>query len=211
MKDFKTWADLPETPRVIPVIVLDDASDAAPLAETLVANGLPILEVTLRSAAGLPAIEAMAKAVPSALVGAGTVLDAHQAQQVKDAGGRFAVSPGATDEIIEACAAADLPLLPGSQTLSEIMALRSKGFRFMKLFPANIAGGAVFLKAVSGVVQDVAFCPTGGVSPDNVNDYLSLPNVRAVGGSWIADAKAIASEDWAGIEERARAANNLTS
>lgn len=209
MTSFSTWDDLPKTPRIIPVIVLDSVDDAIPLAETLVQNGLPILEVTLRSAAGLPAIEAMARSVPDALVGAGTILDARQAQQVKDAGGCFAVSPGATDEILQACEQADLPLLPGAQTLSEIMFLRSKGYRFLKLFPANISGGSAFLKAISGVVQDVAFCPTGGVSADNALDYLSLPNVRAVGGSWIAPKQDVAAGDWDSIAARARAAAAL--
>ena len=204
---FETWNDLSPSLRVIPVIVIDDAKNAVPLAETLVENGLPVIEVTLRTPDALDAIEAIASAVPDAIVGAGTVLDATHVDAVGSAGGRFLVAPGSTSELLERAEAARLPILPGAQTLSEVMALRSAGYRFLKFFPANLLGGAALLKAVSSVVSDVAFCPTGGLTMDNAMDYLDLPNVRAIGGSWIAPRDDIAAGNWSAIAARADAAS----
>jgi len=193
---------------VIPVLVIHDIAHARPLAQALVAGGLPVLEVTLRTPCALDAIEAMA-GVPGAHVGAGTVLSAHDAARAKAAGAGFAVSPGATDTLVAACAAQDLPLLPGAATASEVMALLEKGYRTMKFFPAGPAGGPAMLKALGGPLPQVTFCPTGGVSLSNANDYLSLPNVACVGGSWVAPADAMAAGDWAKIETLARDAAAL--
>ena len=193
---------------VIPVLVIHDIAHARPLAEALVAGGLPVLEVTLRTPCALDAIEAMA-AVPGAQVGAGTVLSAHDAARARAAGAGFAVSPGATDTLIAACAAQGLPLLPGAATATEVMALLEKGYRTMKFFPAGPAGGPAMLKALGGPLPQVTFCPTGGVSPGNAAEYLSLSNVACVGGSWVAPAEAMASGDWALIEALAREAAAL--
>tara|TARA_R110002073_G_scaffold4803_20_gene30571 strand:- start:10240 stop:10875 length:636 start_codon:yes stop_codon:yes gene_type:complete len=193
---------------VIPVLVIHDIAHARPLAEALVAGGLPVLEVTLRTPCALDAIEAMA-AVPGAQVGAGTVLSAHDAARARAAGAGFAVSPGATETLIAACSAQELPLLPGAATATEVMALLEKGYRTMKFFPAGPAGGPAMLKALGGPLPQVTFCPTGGVSPGNAAEYLSLSNVACVGGSWVAPAEAMASGDWALIEALAREAAAL--
>ncbi|MEM6492296.1 MAG: bifunctional 4-hydroxy-2-oxoglutarate aldolase/2-dehydro-3-deoxy-phosphogluconate aldolase [Pseudomonadota bacterium] len=203
---FKDWNDLDLAAPVIPVIVIDDPASAVPLAETLVAHGLFAIEITLRTAAALPSIEAIARAVPQAIVGAGTVLDAGQVQRVQDAGGRFLVSPGATLEILQEARERQLPILPGAQTMSEIMTLRSAGYAFLKFFPAHLLGGDAFLKTVAGVIPDVSFCPTGGVSMRNAKDYLASPNVPVVGGSWIAPRERLASGAWTDIAARAKAA-----
>ncbi|WP_370207881.1 bifunctional 4-hydroxy-2-oxoglutarate aldolase/2-dehydro-3-deoxy-phosphogluconate aldolase [Pararhodobacter marinus] len=193
---------------VIPVIVVDDLDHAVPLAEALVAGGLPVLEVTLRTPCALDAIRAMA-AVPGARVGAGTVLSAHDAANAKAAGATFAVSPGATPALIAACTAQGLPLLPGAASASEVMALLERGYRTLKFFPAGPAGGPAMLKALGGPLPQATFCPTGGVSLANATDYLSLANVACVGGSWVAPAKMMAAGDWAGITELAREAAAL--
>lgn len=203
---LKSWNDLPSGCRIIPVIVIDNADNAVPLATTLFENGLPVIEITLRTADALRSIEAIATSVPEAIVGAGTILDEGQVASVATAGGQFLVSPGALPGILAGAARSDLPILPGAQTLSEIMALRIGGYDFLKFFPASLLGGHGFLQAVSRIIPDVAFCPTGGVSMENAGEYLDLPNVRAVGGSWIAPRDLIASGDWAMIAERARAA-----
>lgn len=194
--------DLCASVPIIPVLVVDDAAHAARLAEVLVASGLPVLEVTLRTQQALDVIREMAK-VPGAQVGAGTVLDAQQAQQVKDAGATFAVSPGATPELLDACDALGLPLLPGAATASEVMALRARGYRMLKFFPAEAAGGVAALKGIGGPIPDVSFCPTGGVSPQNMAAYLGLPNVVCVGGSWIATRQQVADQDWDVIGQNA--------
>ncbi|PWE30209.1 bifunctional 4-hydroxy-2-oxoglutarate aldolase/2-dehydro-3-deoxy-phosphogluconate aldolase [Pararhodobacter marinus] len=193
---------------VIPVIVVDDLDHAVPLAEALVAGGLPVLEVTLRTPCALDAIRAMA-AVPGARVGAGTVLSAHDAANAKAAGATFAVSPGATPALIAACTAQGLPLLPGAASASEVMTLLERGYRTLKFFPAGPAGGPAMLKALGGPLPQATFCPTGGVSLANATDYLSLANVACVGGSWVAPAKMMAAGDWAGITELAREAAAL--
>jgi len=193
---------------VIPVLVIDDLAHAAPLARALVAGGLPVLEVTLRTACALDAITAMAE-VPGARVGAGTVLSPHDVARARAAGATFAVSPGATPGLIAACVAQQLPLLPGAATATEVMTLLELGYRTMKFFPAGPAGGPAMLKALHGPLPQATFCPTGGVSPTNAAEYLALPNVACVGGSWVAPAKLMADGDWEGITALARQAAAL--
>jgi 2-dehydro-3-deoxyphosphogluconate aldolase / (4S)-4-hydroxy-2-oxoglutarate aldolase len=193
---------------VIPVIVIDDPRHAQPLAQALVAGGLPVLEVTLRTPAALEAIAEMAQ-VPGAQVGAGTVLTGADAERARKAGAQFAVSPGSTAALIAACSALDLPLLPGAVTASEAMALLEQGYETLKFFPAEPAGGRALLSALRGPLPGLRFCPTGGITPENAPAYLALPNVVCVGGSWIAPTALMAAGDWAGITARARAAAAL--
>jgi len=194
---------------VMPVIVIDDAADAVPLAESLLAGGIQSIEVTLRTDAALSAIAQIAKDVPDMVVGAGTILNAEQARTVRDAGAVFAVSPGATDQLIAGCEEAGITLLPGAASASEAMALLEKGFDIQKFFPAVQAGGAPFLKALSSPLAAINFCPTGGISLATAPDFLSLPNVICVGGSWIATKEAIRDKDWAAITAAARHASSL--
>jgi 2-dehydro-3-deoxyphosphogluconate aldolase/(4S)-4-hydroxy-2-oxoglutarate aldolase len=177
---------------VIPVIVLQRSSDAVPVAEALIEGGIPIFEITLRTEAGLPSIEEVAKHFPDALTGAGTVLNKAQARQAIDAGSRYIVSPGWDDGVVETAQAAGIPVVPGVATASEVQRAYNHGLRLLKLFPAGIAGGIPMLKALSSVYSEVSFVPTGGVSAGNLADFLALPNVKAVGGSWLTPAKAIA-------------------
>jgi 2-dehydro-3-deoxyphosphogluconate aldolase/(4S)-4-hydroxy-2-oxoglutarate aldolase len=193
---------------VIPVIVIKDAARAENLARALVAGGLPVLEVTLRSDAALDAIRAMS-GVEGGQVGAGTVLSPDDAKRAKDAGAKFAVSPGLTDRLIAACEDLELPLLPGAVTASEVMRAADAGYDMLKFFPAETSGGAPALKSLSGPLPKISFCPTGGVSPRNAADYLSLPNVVCVGGSWIVTDADVNAGNWAAIEERARIAAAL--
>ncbi|CUX81792.1 MAG: bifunctional 2-dehydro-3-deoxyphosphogluconate aldolase / (4S)-4-hydroxy-2-oxoglutarate aldolase Eda [Roseibaca calidilacus] len=193
---------------VIPVIVVDDLSHARPLAEALVAGGLPVLEVTLRTDCALDAIAAMAE-VPGAVVGAGTVLTAAQMKAVKDAGARFAVSPGATAALLDAARVEELALLPGAQTCSEVMALLEQGYHVQKFFPAESIGGAGALKSIGGPLPQVTFCPTGGITPELAPGYLALPNVACVGGSWVAPKALMQAGDWAQITDLARGAAGL--
>lgn len=193
---------------IIPVLVVEDAATARPLAEALVAGGLPALEVTLRTPAALDAIRAMAE-VPGGIVGAGTLLTPEDVRAAKAAGAQFGVSPGATPRLIEACIAEELPLLPGAATATEVMTLFEQGYDMLKFFPAEAAGGAPALKAIGAPIPQVSFCPTGGVSPANAMAYLSLPNVICAGGSWVAPADRVAAGDWAAIEALARAAAAL--
>ena len=189
---------------VIPVIVIDRVEDALPLAEALLAGGVKVLEVTLRTAAGLPAIEAIARNLPEAVVGVGTVLNADDARRASEAGARFAVSPGYTSDVGNACKGLGLPLLPGVATSGEIMAALADGFSFLKLFPAEAAGGIPLLKAWASPFGQVSFCPTGGISQVTAPHYLALPNVRCVGGSWLTPADAMRQGDWARITQLAR-------
>ncbi len=193
---------------VIPVLVIDGAATARPLAEALVAGGLPVLEVTLRTPAALDAIRAMAE-VPGGVVGAGTLLTPEDVMAAKSAGARFGVSPGATDRLLKACEDADLPLLPGAATASEAMALLERGYTVQKFFPAEANGGIPALKAIGAPIPQVRFCPTGGVSLSNAPDYLALSNTLCVGGSWVAPKDAVSAGDWGRIEELARAAAAL--
>ncbi|GAB5437289.1 bifunctional 4-hydroxy-2-oxoglutarate aldolase/2-dehydro-3-deoxy-phosphogluconate aldolase [Falsiruegeria mediterranea] len=193
---------------IVPVLVVDDAKQAAPLAEALVAGGLPALEVTLRTPAALDAIREMAR-VPGGVVGAGTLITPADVRAAKAAGAQFGVSPGATDALIAACEAEGLPLLPGAATASEAMWLLEKGYDMLKFFPAEASGGAPALKAIGAPLPQVSFCPTGGVSPDNARDYLGLSNVVCAGGSWVAPKAMVQSGDWSGIERLAREAAAL--
>ena len=188
---------------VIPVIVLNDVAHAVPMARALVAGGVRMLEVTLRTPQALACIEAIARAVPEAVVGAGTVRSRADAQAAANAGARFAVSPGYTSAVGQACRDVGLALLPGVATGSEIMMAQEDGFTELKFFPAMQAGGPAMLKAWSGPFFDVRFCPTGGVSLQNAADFLALPNVVCVGGSWLVPADAMAAGDWGRITQLA--------
>ncbi len=194
---------------VIPVIVIDDVSAAVPLARALVAGGVRVLEITLRTPVALRCMEAIVKAVPEAIVGAGTVRNAADARAAKDVGCQFAVSPGYTSDVGKACRDLGLPLLPGVATASEVMQANLDGYRFLKFFPASAAGGVPLLKALAGPFPDVVFCPTGGISVETAPQYLALPNVRVCGGSWLTPADAVAKGDWARITALARAAGGL--
>ena len=183
---------------VIPVLVVEDASVARPLAEALVAGGLPALEVTLRTPAALDVIREMAQ-VPGGRVGAGTLLTPADVKAAKEAGATFGVSPGATDRLLDACADMELPLLPGAATATEAMVLLERGYTVQKFFPAEASGGAPALKAIGAPLPQIRFCPTGGVGPANAADYLALPNTLCVGGSWVAPRDKVEAGDWAGI------------
>ena len=194
---------------VIPVIVLHRVADAVPMARALVAGGVRVLEVTLRTPVGLACIEAIARAVPEAVVGAGTVRTAADARAAKDAGSLFVVSPGYTAAVGAACREAGLPLLPGVATASEVMAAMADGLQFLKFFPATAAGGIPMLKALAGPFPDISFCPTGGITVDTAPQFLALPNVWVCGGSWLTPQDAVDQGDWARITQLARAAAAL--
>jgi len=194
---------------VMPVIVIDDSTQAVPLAEALLSGGIRTIEITLRTPAALDAIRAVAANCPDITIGAGTVNRAELAHHARDAGAAFAVSPGTTDDVISGCRAAGLPLLPGASTVSEMMALQADGFEAVKFFPANAAGGAGFIKALISPLPGLSVCPTGGITQDTAPDWLSLSNVPCVGGSWIAPQAAIADGDFDGIASRAAAAAAL--
>jgi 2-dehydro-3-deoxyphosphogluconate aldolase/(4S)-4-hydroxy-2-oxoglutarate aldolase len=194
---------------VIPVIVLHDVKHAVALARALVAGGIRMLEVTLRTPQALACLEAIAREVPEAVAGAGTVRSAADVQASLNAGARFAVSPGYTHTLGQACRDAGLPLLPGVATGSEIMAAQEDGYNELKFFPAMQAGGPAMLKAWGGPFIDVRFCPTGGVTQANAAEFLALPNVACVGGSWLTPADALAAGDWARITALAREAGSL--
>jgi len=193
---------------IVPVLVVHDVAHAIPLAKALVAGGLYALEVTLRTPVALEAIKAMAT-VEGGVVGAGTLLSPDDVARAKDAGAQFGVSPGATDRLLDACEAQDLPTLPGASTATEAMRLLERGYRVQKFFPAEAAGGAPFLKSLGAPLPQVQFCPTGGISAQNAPDYLRLPNVLCAGGSWVAPANMVAAGDWDGITRLARAASQL--
>jgi 2-dehydro-3-deoxyphosphogluconate aldolase/(4S)-4-hydroxy-2-oxoglutarate aldolase len=193
---------------VIPVLVIHDAAQARPLAEALVAGGLPVLEVTLRTPAALDVIRAMAQ-VPGGIVGAGTLLTPEDVAAAVAAGARFGVSPGATDRLLAACAEHGLPLLPGAATATEAMSLLEQGYTVQKFFPAEAAGGAAALAAIGAPLPGITFCPTGGITAATAPDYLRLPNTLCVGGSWVAPKERLDGGDWAGIEALARAAAAL--
>ncbi|MEV0018015.1 bifunctional 4-hydroxy-2-oxoglutarate aldolase/2-dehydro-3-deoxy-phosphogluconate aldolase [Streptomyces tendae] len=194
---------------VVPVVVVDDLADAVPLARALVAGGLPAIEVTLRTPVALDAIRAIAGEVPGAVVGAGTVVTAAQVREVVAAGARFLVSPGWTDALLEAMRASGVPFLPGVSTTSEVVALLERGVREMKFFPAEAAGGTAYLKALAAPLPQARFCPTGGISPASAPEYLALPNVGCVGGSWMLPKDAVADGDWGRVEALAREAAAL--
>ena len=195
--------------KVMPVIVIDDVADAVPLAKTLLANGIRTIEITLRTPAALDAIAAIAGQCPDMVVGAGTILTPALAQASADAGARFVVSPGCTDAVVKGCHDAEVPLLHGASTVSEMMALAEQGFEIIKFFPAMAAGGPNFIKSLASPLPHLEFCPTGGITEATAPDWLSLPNVPCLGGSWIAPAKLINDGDWDAIGAHAKAASAL--
>ncbi|MFE0776372.1 bifunctional 4-hydroxy-2-oxoglutarate aldolase/2-dehydro-3-deoxy-phosphogluconate aldolase [Streptomyces sp. NPDC058861] len=198
----------PEAP-VVPVVVIEDAADAVPLARALVAGGLPLIEVTLRTPAALDALRAIADGVPGAVVGAGTVVSAAGVADAVGAGARFLVSPGWTGRLLGAMRESGVPFLPGVSTVSEVVALLEQGVDAMKFFPAEAAGGVPYLKSLTGPLPQARFCPTGGVSPASAPAYLALPNVGCVGGTWMLPPDALAARDWARVEALAREAAAL--
>lgn len=207
--------DLPELPkfstRVLPVVVLANPDHAVPLARALLLGGIDAIEITLRHPTALESIRRVAREVPDMVVGAGTVLSPLDVANVRAAGGRFALSPGATPALLAAACAADLPFVPGVMTPSEAMAVREAGYRLLKLFPASQAGGLGMLQALASPLPDVRFCPTGGISADNLANFLAQPNVALAGGSWLTPASLIAAGAWDEISELARQACAIAS
>lgn len=196
---------------VIPVITIEKLEDAIPLAQALIAGGLTVLEVTLRTQAALQAISELRARLPEALVGAGTVLTEQQAQAAKAAGAQFFVSPGSTPAVLAAVEKTGVPLLPGAATPSEMMLLAERGYTVQKFFPAEAAGGVPMLKSLSAVLAHIRFCPTGGLTPENANSYLALPNVVCIGGSWMVSKKLVDGHQWGEIERLSRLAASLKS
>jgi 2-dehydro-3-deoxyphosphogluconate aldolase / (4S)-4-hydroxy-2-oxoglutarate aldolase len=194
---------------VIPVLVIEHLDDASPLASALLDGGLNVLEVTLRTPVALAAIAKIAKELPTACVGVGSVVEPEQLAEAARVGARFAVSPGATPRLQAAALNQPLPWLPGAQTVSDILALRADGYRIMKFFPAGAAGGSAFLRSIAGPIPDVRFCPTGGITATNATEYLQLPNVACVGGSWLTPTELIKQQRWSEITLLAREALHL--
>ncbi|MDQ0456222.1 2-dehydro-3-deoxy-phosphogluconate aldolase [Rhizobium paknamense] len=194
---------------VVPVLIVEDAKDAVPLARALVAGGLKAIEITMRTPAALEAVKRVAGEVDGAVAGAGTILNPAHFEAAVAAGSQFIVSPGTTPALLSAAAGSDIPLLPGAATASEVMTLRQEGYEVLKFFPAEQAGGAAYLKSLSSPLAGTLFCPTGGISLKNARDYLSLPNVVCVGGSWVAPKELVAAGDWAGITKLASEAFEL--
>ncbi|WP_019170996.1 2-dehydro-3-deoxy-phosphogluconate aldolase [Pseudaminobacter salicylatoxidans] len=194
---------------VIPVLKIEEAAHAVPLARALAKGGLRVIEITLRTGAALESIRRVIGEVEDAVVGAGTVLDARQFEEAAQAGSKFIVSPGVTRELLAAAGDSPVPLLPGAITPGEIMMAREAGLDFLKFFPAEQAGGAAFLKALASPFAGIRFCPTGGITAANARDYLGLPNVICVGGSWVAPDAMVKAGDWAGIEKLAREAAGM--
>lgn len=197
--------------KVVPVLKIADTAHAVPLARALARGGLPMIEITLRTASALEAIRRVAGEVEEAIVGAGTVLDARQFEEAAKAGSKFVVSPGITGNLLAAASNGEVPLLPGAITPAEIMTAREAGLTFLKFFPAEQAGGAAFLQALASPFAGISFCPTGGVNVRNAASYLSLPNVACVGGSWIAPDDLVRACRWDTIEMLAREASALAS
>lgn len=202
-------SDVLDISPVIPVVALDDAEQAVPLARALSRGGIRTVEVTLRTPAGLPAIERIAGEVPEVVVGAGTITEAGQAERARRAGARYLVTPGCTGGLLDEVAGTGLPYLAGVSTVSEAMALAERGATAMKFFPAGPSGGTSYLKALAGPLPHLRFCPTGGVSEDNAADYLALPNVGCVGGSWLTPGELLDEGAWGRVEELARRAAAL--
>lgn len=195
---------------VIPVITIDKLADAIPLCEALVSGGLTVLEITLRTAVALEAIREVARKLPHAIVGAGTVLNEQQAMDAKAAGAQFFVSPGSTPAVLAAAEKAGILLLPGAATPTEMMALAERGYTLQKFFPAEAAGGVDMLRALAAPLSHIRFCPTGGLTPDNANAYLALPNVAVVGGSWMVSKKLVDAHQWSEVERLSRLAAALS-
>jgi 2-dehydro-3-deoxyphosphogluconate aldolase/(4S)-4-hydroxy-2-oxoglutarate aldolase len=194
---------------VIPVIVIEDVAQAVPLAKALVAGGVRVLEVTLRTKAGLESMRRMLGEVPEAIVGAGTVLNRTQLEEVAGIGAAFAVSPGATESLLDAAQDSPVPLLPGTATASEVMQVLERGYEYMKLFPAEAAGGVELLSSLASPLPAAKFCPTGGIDPEKAKRYLALPNVVCVGGSWLVPRDALRQGDWARVTDLARGTSAL--
>lgn len=209
MKMTPTLLEIMRTSAVIPVIAIDDLEHAVPLARALVAGGIRVLEVTLRTVHGLAAIRAMSEQVPEAIVGVGTLTQASEFAAARDAGAVFGVSPGLTAALVEGARKSGLPLLPGVMTPSEVMSARELGFQQLKLFPAVPAGGIGMLNAIAGPLPDITFCPTGGISIETASQFLACKNVACVGGSWLTPKDAMLSGDWARITALAAAASAL--
>lgn len=201
--------DLLAGARIVPVVVIDDVDTAAPLAQTFFEAGITAIEVTLRTEAGLYAIEAIARDVPDMILGAGSLRTPDQIEDVKSAGARFGVCPGSTPTLVAAARDARLPFIPGAVTASEMLTLFEQGVTLQKFFPAELAGGVAYLKAVGAPLPEVSFMPTGGVSPGNATDYLALPNVACVGGSWLAPRELLKERDFAAIGKLAEDAARL--
>jgi 2-dehydro-3-deoxyphosphogluconate aldolase/(4S)-4-hydroxy-2-oxoglutarate aldolase len=199
------------TSRVVPVVVITDVSQAVPLAHALLEGGIDVMEITLRHPAGLPAIEAVARSVPAMHVGAGTVRRAEELARVAAAGAQFALSPGISDELVQAAVQTQLPFVPGVMTPSDLLRAQSHGFSLVKLFPAEQAGGIGMVKALAGPFADMKLCPTGGITPDHLQTYLRQPNVAMVGGSWLTPADALSNGDWARVTRLAAQAVALTA
>ncbi|MEQ0564668.1 bifunctional 4-hydroxy-2-oxoglutarate aldolase/2-dehydro-3-deoxy-phosphogluconate aldolase [Amycolatopsis sp. NEAU-NG30] len=199
-----TGQDLLELSPVMPVVVIDDAADAVPTARALLAGGIGVIELTLRTPAALSAIERVAAEVPDIVIGAGTVVSPDQAKQAADAGAKFLVTPGSTDAVVDACFETGLPFLPGASTVSEAMRLAERGLTALKFFPAEASGGVAYLKSIAGPLPSLRFCPTGGITVASAPKYLALPNVGCIGGSWLT-----ASLDPATIEKLAAEAAAL--
>ncbi|MEV4054348.1 bifunctional 4-hydroxy-2-oxoglutarate aldolase/2-dehydro-3-deoxy-phosphogluconate aldolase [Amycolatopsis sp. NPDC049688] len=199
-----TGQDLLELSPVMPVVVIDDADDAVPTARALLAGGIGVIELTLRTPAALAAIERVAAEVPDIVIGAGTVVSPDQAKQAADAGAKFLVTPGCTDAVVDACFESGLPFLPGASTVSEAMRLAERGLTALKFFPAEASGGVAYLKSIAGPLPSLRFCPTGGITVASAPSYLALPNVGCIGGSWLT-----ASLDPATIEKLAAEAAAL--
>ncbi len=198
-----------QTAPVVPVMVIDSIEQAVPMAEALVEGGLSVLEITLRTPIALQAIRAIKQAVPTAIVGAGTVINPETLDKALEAGAEFIVSPGSTPLLIDAAQRADAALLPGVNTPSEVMALLDRGITEMKFFPAEAAGGVPMLKSIAGPLPQVTFCPTGGINPSNAKQYLALSNVACVGGSWMLPTSLVKQGNWAAIQEMAVEATTL--
>lgn len=206
---MKTGHDVLELSPVLPVVVVDDAADAVPLAKALVAGGIRAIELTLRTPAGLAAIERVAAEVPEIVVGAGTVVTPEQARQAADAGSAFLVTPGCTDRLLEAVSGTGLPFLPGVSTVSEAMRVAEHGITALKFFPAEASGGVAYLKALGGPLPQLRFCPTGGVTVQNAPSYFALSTVGCVGGTWLTPKDAVQAGDFGRIEQLAREAAAL--
>jgi 2-dehydro-3-deoxyphosphogluconate aldolase/(4S)-4-hydroxy-2-oxoglutarate aldolase len=204
-----TGSDLLALSPVMPVVVIDDADDAVPTARALLAGGIGVIELTLRTPAALAAIERVATEVPDIVIGAGTITSPGQAKQAADAGSKFLVTPGCTDAVLDACFETGLPFLPGASTVSEAMRLAERGLSALKFFPAEASGGVAYLKSIAGPLPGLKFCPTGGITVASAPTYLALPNVGCIGGSWLTPKSALTAHDFAAVETLATEAAKL--
>lgn len=194
---------------VVPVLVIENVEDAVPIAKALIAGGINVLEVTLRTDAAMDVIRAIAKALPEAYIGAGTVTNREQLKAVTEAGAKFAISPGLTADLLKAGKEGSIPLIPGISNISDLMTAKDAGYDHLKFFPAEAAGGVKALKSIGGPFPDISFCPTGGISPSNYKEYLALSNVKCCGGSWLTPADVIEKKQWSTITQLAKEAVDL--